>query len=150
MQLTSTAFKDKDNIPKRHTCQGGDISPQLAWENVPAGTKSLALIMEDPDAKGQTFIHWVAWNIDPQAEELKEGMTPETPHSIFMQGTNSLEKLGYLGPCPPTGSHRYFFRLYALNKELDLLSSTTKEGLLEAIKGHILGKAELMGRYQKS
>jgi len=139
MTLSSSSFAPNQPIPQKHTCEGEGLPVQLSWKNVPAKTVSLALIMEDPDASSGNFVHWVAWNIDPRAPAL----------DTISEGTNSGRKIGYMGPCPPSGQHRYFFRLYALDSTLNLSETTTKEELLNAMKGHILGEAELMGTYEK-
>lgn len=148
MLLTSTSIKNNAMIPTVHTCDGQDQSPALAWQNLPVKTKSLALIMDDPDAPHGTFVHWVAWNIDPKTASLPSNADAST--GLFVNGTNSASKIGYHGPCPPSGTHRYFFKLYALDTKLALPSSTTKEDLLRAMAGHIVGQAELMGRYQRT
>jgi len=144
MMLSSKDFKHEGPIPSIHTCEGQDLQPELTWKNIPEKAQSLALIMDDPDAPHGIFVHWVTWNLDPKLDKLSS--EKKNQH----QGTNSAGNLGYKGPCPPSGKHRYFFRLYALDIKLKLDSSTTKEELLNAMKGHILGEAELMGTYQKS
>jgi Raf kinase inhibitor-like YbhB/YbcL family protein len=139
--LFSSSFSQNQPIPSIHTCEGEDKPILLSWKNIPDKTLSLALIMEDPDTAQGTFVHWVAWNIDPNTKELAlDNIT---------QGTNSAGQVGYKGPCPPSGQHRYYFRLYALDKKLDLPNTTTKEELLNSMKGHIKAQAELMGTYKK-
>ena len=141
-RLISTVFSHNGHIPPQYTCEGKDINPPLIVENIPEGSKTLALIVEDPDAPRGTFDHWIVWNISPN-EAIAEGSNPG------ISGTNSFGKTGYGGPCPPSGVHRYFFRVFALDDELDLLAGATKDELLDAMKGHIIASAELMGLYQK-
>ena len=143
MKITSPAFAHNAMIPKKYTCQGKDISPPLAISDIPEGTVSLALILDDPDAPRITWDHWIIWNIKP-TREIKEDSTPGT------QGENSWGRQDYGGPCPPSGTHRYFFKLYAINSEMDLPAGATKAELEAAMKGHILEQAELIGLYQKS
>jgi len=149
-QLSSTAFSNGDMIPKKYTCDGNDISPPLQWSDAPEGTASYALTCDDPDAPVGTWDHWLLFNIPPATASLSKGVTPATElPSGGTHGKNSWGKLGYGGPCPPGGTHRYFFRLYALSKLLDLPPGATKEQLLKAMKGHVLGDAELMGKYRR-
>jgi Raf kinase inhibitor-like YbhB/YbcL family protein len=145
MTISSASFENQNPIPSQHTCEGSNQSPPLAWKNLPPNTKSLALIMEDPDAPQGTFVHWVMWNIDPRDNELPAHLSPD----IYNQGVNSDQGKGYMGPCPPSGQHRYYFYLYALDEKFPLPADTTKTELLESMKGHILGEAKLMGTYQK-
>jgi Raf kinase inhibitor-like YbhB/YbcL family protein len=145
MKIESPAFKNGDRIPAQYTCDGADINPPLLISDVPAGAKSLAIIMDDPDAsRGKTWDHWLVWNIAPDTGEVKEGITP--PGAIT--GSNSWPKASYGGPCPPA-EHRYFFKLYALDIMLDTPAGSPKEILENAMNGHIIAKAELMGRYSK-
>lgn len=148
-EIRSTAFTAGGTIPKKYTCDGPDVSPPLSWTEPPAGTKSLALIMDDPDAPVGTWVHWVLCNLPASTHELSEGTpTTETLASGARQGANDFRKVGYGGPCPPPGpAHRYFFKLYALDTELNLAPRATKKQLEAAMKGHILAQAELMGRY---
>lgn len=153
MQVTSQAFKAGDPMPKKHTCDGENISPRLDWNGVPPGAKSLAVIMDDPDAPPGTWIHWTIWNIPASATALAEG-TPKTAdlddgsRQGRVYGVKEFSRTGYFGPCPPPGKpHRYFFRLYALDVKLDLAASATRFDLDGAMKGHILASAELMGLY---
>ncbi|MEM4724204.1 MAG: YbhB/YbcL family Raf kinase inhibitor-like protein [Candidatus Hadarchaeum sp.] len=148
--VKSSAFGHGEFIPRKYTCDGSDISPPLEWGNAPDGTRSFALIVDDPDAPGGTWVHWVLYNIPSNARSLAEN-TPPDPRVAdgSMNGRNSWGKLGYGGPCPPRGTHRYFFKLYALDTVLNLGSGEGKEQLLEAMKGHILGQAELMGKYRR-
>lgn len=148
--LTSSAFAQGAMIPKEYTCDGKDISPPLSWGDPPEGTQSFALIMDDPDAPMGTWVHWVIYNIPATARALPEGVPPDADLSDGSRhGRNSWRRLGYGGPCPPSGTHRYFFKLYALNTVLPLASGATKEELLKAMEGHILTPAELMGRYSR-
>ena len=142
LKLISTVFSHNGHIPPLYTCEGKNINPPLKVENIPEGTKTLALIVEDPDAPRGTFDHWIMWNISPN-EAIAENSNPG------ISGTNSFGKTGYGGPCPPSGEHRYFFRVFALDDELYLLTGSTKGELLDAMKGHILATAELMGVYEK-
>jgi Raf kinase inhibitor-like YbhB/YbcL family protein len=142
LKVISTVFSHNGHIPPKYTCEGENINPPLKVENIPAGAKTLALIVEDPDAPRGTFDHWIVWNISPN-EAIAEGSTPG------INGTNSFGKTGYGGPCPPSGVHRYFFKVFALDTELDLLGGSAKNELLDAMKGHVLASAEVMGLYQK-
>ncbi len=150
--LTSTAFAHQGAIPAKYTCEGGDVSPPLAWTSLPAGTKSLALIVDDPDAPDpaapkMTWVHWVLYNLPLTAHGLPEGasvLPAGTQH-----GLNDWRRTGYGGPCPPIGRHRYFHKLYALDTVLPDLGRPSKAVLEKAMKGHVLGMAELIGTYQK-
>jgi Raf kinase inhibitor-like YbhB/YbcL family protein len=142
MKLLSPAFGHEDFIPKKFTCQGNDINPPLVIENIPEGTKSLALIMDDPDAPGRGWVHWVLYDI-PVTSEIKENSIPGK------EGMNDFGRKHYGGPCPPSGVHRYFFKIYALNKMLDLKGTVDKYSLENAIEPHILDEAELVGLYEK-
>jgi Raf kinase inhibitor-like YbhB/YbcL family protein len=151
-QLTSTAFGAGQPIPARYTCTGQDISPPLSWTDPPQGTRSLALILDDPDAPSGTFVHWVIFNLPPTSRALYESISPkqtELPDGS-RQGSSSSKRTGYGGPCPPSGTHRYFFRLYALDTMLDLPAGATKDQVLKAAQGHIVAQAELMGTYAKT
>ncbi|HOJ13319.1 MAG TPA: YbhB/YbcL family Raf kinase inhibitor-like protein [Deltaproteobacteria bacterium] len=149
-ELTSPAFTAGTEIPSVYTCQGRDISPPLSWSGAPAGTKSLVLVCEDPDAPLGTWVHWVYYDIPPSLSRLPEGI-PKTarPPQGGTQGKSSFGDLGYGGPCPPWGTHRYFFRLYALDTVLGIPEGAKKKQVLEAMKGHVLATAELMGTYKK-
>ena len=150
MQLTSPAFKHADMIPDRYTCKGEDISPALQWSGAPEGTRSFALVCDDPDAPMGIWVHWVVYNLPADCKGLPENVPAKNPLSQGgIQGTNSWGRIGYGGPCPPSGTHRYFFRLYALDTVLDLKEGATKSQLHQAMKGHILDECELMGRYAK-
>lgn len=149
-QIKSTAFEHGGNIPKKYTCDGADVSPPLSWTAPPEGTKSLALICDDPDAPMGTWVHWVLFGLLPNTRELPEGVpTQEILPDGSKQGTTDFGRVGYGGPCPPSGTHRYYFKLYALDMEPDLKPGATKQQLLKAIEKHILAQVELMGRYQR-
>jgi len=150
MQLTSPAFKEGEMIPKKYTCDGADVSPPLRWTSMPPGTQSLALICDDPDAPMGTWVHWVYYDIPGGTEGMPEKVDPqENPASGGIQGTNDFRRIGYGGPCPPGGTHRYFFKLYALDRMLKLAPGATKQQLLKAMENHILGEARLMGKYRR-
>ncbi len=145
LSIFSPAFENNGNIPSRFTCQGLDINPPLVIKNVPAGTVSLALVVDDPDAPVGTWVHWVMWNIQADTSEIGENSVP--PGSV--QGLNDWKRNSYGGPCPPSGTHRYFFRLYALNSELKIKPGTTAADLRKAMKGRIIEEAEYVGLYKK-
>lgn len=151
LKLTTTAFQPGGIIPKKFTCDGPDVSPALAWSDLPAGTQSVALIMDDPDAPVGTWVHWVLYDLPPSARELPEGVPKqEDLSSGARQGRNDFRKIGYGGPCPPRGpAHRYVFKLYALDAKTKLKAGATKADLERAMQGHILAQAELIGRYQR-
>jgi len=150
MKLTSSAFAEGAMIPAKYSCDGQDISPPLAWTDLPDGAKSLALICDDPDAPVGTWVHWVAFNLPPDLTGLPEGVPAEkTPKAGGVQGTNSWRRIGYGGPCPPSGTHRYFFKLYALDNVLSLASNATAKDVQAALQGHVLAEAQLMGRYKR-
>jgi len=151
LELKSPAFSHESQIPPQYTCEGKDVSPHLQWSGVPDGTKSLALISDDPDAPSKTWVHWVIYNIPAGTRELHHGFPhdPSLPDGI-RQGINDSGETGYGGPCPPPGKpHRYYFKLYALDCLLEIKGAVTKEKLLEAMKGHVLGEAVLMGTYER-
>jgi Raf kinase inhibitor-like YbhB/YbcL family protein len=137
-------------IPRKYTCDGENFSPSLAWSGVPPGTKSLALLMEDPDAPGKTWIHWVVYDIPPDLNMLSENVTSNIEFAgTASQGTNDFKVIGYGGPCPPSGSHRYFFKLFALDKtNLFDLPGASRDELLKQMQGHILAEAQLIGKYR--
>ncbi len=146
MKITSQAFKHNQFIPRKYTCDGEDINPPLSIEDIPENTKSLALIMDDPDAPiPGSFVHWTMWNIDPATTEIEEDSVPEK----VSQGQTNFGRIGYGGPCPPSGEHRYFFRLYALDKQLDLPQGASREDLDKAMQGSVLEQAELIGLYSR-
>ena len=149
IKLTSDAFTAESTIPKKYTCDGPDVSPALSWTGAPPNTQSFALIMDDPDAPAGTWVHWVLFNLPSDAKNLAEGVAKQEqlPNGA-RQGLNDFRKIGYGGPCPPPGKpHRYFFKLYALDKKLDLKPGATKAEVEAALKGHVLAQGELMGRY---
>lgn len=150
MTITSPAFAAGGMIPAEYTCDGQDVSPPLVFAGVPAEAKSLALISDDPDAPAGTWVHWVIFNIPPGEKGLPRNIPPhkELP-SGARQGTTDFRRIGYGGPCPPGGTHRYYFKLYALDSVLSLAAGSTKAQLLDAMKGHILVQAELMGKYRR-
>jgi len=147
--LTSTVFEEGKRIPTRYTCDGEDLSPPLSWKGIPEGTRSLALVMEDPDAPRGTFVHWVIYNIPPDLPGLPEGVSRQGKlENGALQGANDLGVIGYRGPCPPPGKpHRYSFILRALDTKLSLGPGATRAELEEAIKDHVLGETKLMGTY---
>ncbi len=163
IKLRSTAFADGGMIPHRFTCDGSDRSPDLSWSGVPAKSRTLALICDDPDAPAGTWSHWVVFNLPAQVAGLKEGVPaservpntsmeespPAGSNPDVTQGKNDFGKVGYEGPCPPSGAHRYFFRLYALDERLELGSEATRTDVLKAIKGHILAEGRLIGKYAR-
>ncbi|MCL7393387.1 MAG: YbhB/YbcL family Raf kinase inhibitor-like protein [Thaumarchaeota archaeon] len=149
--LESPAFRDNGRIPEKYTCDGLDTSPPLRWRDQPPGTKSFAIIVEDPDAPGGIFTHWIVYNIPADVNQLDEGIEPagELPGGI-MQGLNDFGRIGYGGPCPPPGKpHRYVFRIYALDTMLELGPAASKNELLKLMKGHILAEATLTGIYSR-
>ncbi|MDJ0533272.1 MAG: YbhB/YbcL family Raf kinase inhibitor-like protein [Xenococcaceae cyanobacterium MO_207.B15] len=148
MKLTSKAFDTNGIIPPQFTCDGKDISPPLSWSEPPANTKSFALICDDPDAPRKTWVHWVVYNLPPSTRFLPEAVSGGiTIAQGGLQGINDFRKLSYGGPCPPGGTHHYFFKLYALDRMLALESGATKAEVEAAMKGHILAEAQLIGRY---
>jgi len=150
MIITCPSFEPGEMIPPVYTCDGKDLSPPLLWKDAPAGTKSLALISDDPDAPVGTWVHWVVWNIPATVNSLEENQPKkESLPGGIRQGTTDFRRIGYGGPCPPSGTHRYYFRLFALDTLLDLPGTTTKAQLEKAMKGHVLGQAELMGKYRR-
>lgn len=150
MELKSRAFQAGGMIPAQYTCDGQDISPPLHWSDPPAGTVSFGLISDDPDAPMGTWVHWVAWNIPATVRSLEENVPNTTSlQDGTKQGTTDFHRVGYGGPCPPSGIHRYYFKLYALDTTLNLPSGTTKKDLELAMHDHILAQAELMGTYRR-
>ena len=150
-KLSSPAFQDSGLIPRKFTCQGDNISPELNWSAAPAGTKSFALIMDDPDAPGGTFTHWVLFDIPAATKQLAEGQPPiGVGGPIGTSGNNGLSQTGYMGPCPPLGLHRYYFRLYALDvPSLNLKAGASRSDVEAALKSHVIGFADAMGRYEQ-
>ncbi|MBU9888896.1 MAG: YbhB/YbcL family Raf kinase inhibitor-like protein [Candidatus Omnitrophica bacterium] len=147
IRVSSPAFREGQSIPIEHTCDGADISPPLQWTGVPAGTKSLALIADDPDAPGGDWVHWVLYDLPPDTDHLSPEV-PATP-ARGIQGRTDFGRTGYGGPCPPRGTHRYFFKIYALDRMSGLGPGATKQVLLEAMRGHILAEGQLMGTYRR-
>lgn len=145
MQLSSSAFKEGEFIPEKYTCDGEDISPPLEITNVPDRADSLVLIVEDPDAPNGPFVHWTMWNIDADIGEIKEDSTPEG----VTEGITDFGRTGYGGPCPPSGVHRYFFKLYAVEDPLNFDSDTSKERIEAALKERVVASSELMGKYTR-
>lgn len=150
MQITSSAFTEGSMIPVKYTCDGQGISPPLEWKNAPDGTKSFTLISDDPDAPAGTWVHWVAYNIPANVIKLDENVKPEKEFKNGMrQGSNSWPKIGYGSPCPPSGIHRYYFKLYALDTVLNIKPGATKTQVLQSMKGHVLAEVQLMGKYKR-
>jgi len=152
MNITSSAFAQNGAIPKKYTCDGGDTSPPVAWSDVPAGAKSLALIVDDPDAPDpaaprMTWVHWVLYNLPPSSGGLAEGV--KNLPAGTAEGMNDWQRTGYGGPCPPVGRHRYFHKLYALDTVLQGLKKPGKAALEKAMQGHVIARAELIGTYQR-
>ena len=155
LRLTSSAFSDGAAIPAKYTCSGQDLSPPLAWSGVPEATRSLVLIVDDPDAPDpkapkMTWVHWVLYNILPTVTAIPEGASAGDLGPDVQSGLNDFKRTAYGGPCPPVGRHRYFHKLYALDTTLSGLKTPTKKQVEAAMQGHILARAELMGTYQKS
>ena len=148
IELTSPAFDEGEAIASRYTCDGQGVSPPLSWTSVPDGTRSLALIADDPDAPGGTFVHWVIYDLPPDTHRLPEGVpNRRVLSSGAEQGVNGAGGIGYTAPCPPSGTHRYFFKLYALDTKLGLGTGATAERLSDAMEGHVLAEGQLMGTY---
>ncbi|MGM3308344.1 YbhB/YbcL family Raf kinase inhibitor-like protein [Anabaena sp. WFMT] len=150
MKLKSSTFTDNGLIPAQYTCDGVNISPPLSWDEIPLETQSLVLIVDDPDAPGEKFVHWVVYDIPPTVRELT-AQIPATKNLINggTQGKNDFGNLGYGGPCPPSGTHRYFFQLYAVDKKLSLAAGASESQIITAIDGHVLEKSEFIGRYKR-
>ena len=149
-ELTSAAFTPGEPIPPKYSCDGEDISPPLQWSEPPPGTQSLALIADDPDAPMGTWVHWVLYNLPAETQALPEAIPADADLSAAgRHGQNSWRRLGYGGPCPPSGTHRYFFKLYALDTTLDLAAGASKKQILQLMAGHILAQAEMMGVYSR-
>ena len=155
LSLRSSSFPSQGAIPARHTCEGEDVAPALAWSDAPAGTKSFALVVEDPDAPDprapkMTWVHWVLYNMAASAGALPEAARAADLPAGTLEGTNDWKSTGYRGPCPPVGRHRYFFKLYALDVVLADLRKPSKAALEKAMHGHVIGEAQLMGTYEKA
>jgi Raf kinase inhibitor-like YbhB/YbcL family protein len=150
IKVSSQAFAEGGMIPRKYTCDGDDVSPPLAWAGVPNGAKTIALISDDPDCPTGTWVHWVLFNLTANTKELAEGIPPDKELSGgAKQGKNDFRRIGYGGPCPPGGTHRYYFKLYALDTELNVAAGATKADLLKAMQGHVLAEGQLMGRYKR-
>lgn len=154
LRLTSLAFTDQQSIPRKYTCEGEDVSPPLVWAGLPAETKSLVLIVDDPDAPDpnapkMVYVHWVLYNLPPDSRGLPENVADDDLPAGTLQGVNDWKQTGYGGPCPPIGQHRYFHKLYALDTLLPDLQNPSKDQLLAAMKDYVLAHAELVGTYQK-
>ena len=151
LTLTSTAFQDGQPIPTRYTCEGKDLAPPLAWSDPPDGTKSFALISDDPDAPAGTWVHWVVYNLPASRRSLPEGVPADAQLADgTRQGITDFGRLGYGGPCPPNGTHRYYFKLYALNVMLSPVPGARKVDVERLMKGHVLADARLMGTYRRT
>jgi hypothetical protein len=148
--LTSSAFEEGEMIPRRFTCDGADVSPPLKWESVPEGARSIAIICDDPDAPMGTFVHWVLYDLPPDVTELPESVpnAPTLPNGAT-QGTSDFGRMGYGGPCPPGGTHRYFFKIYAVDEKIGLPPGASKADVLNAMEGHIRAQGQLMGKYRR-
>lgn len=150
IKITSTAFADGGMIPAKYTCDGADVSTPLQWDAVPEDTKTIALICDDPDAPMGTWVHWVLFNLPAETRNLAENIPADkTLPNGAKQGINDFGKIGYGGPCPPGGTHRYFFKLYALDSGIDLDAGADKDQLLKAMEGHIIGQGKLIGKYKR-
>jgi len=150
LEVKSTAFQNGDMIPSQYTCDGENISPRLDWGKVPEKTESITIISDDSDAPMGTWVHWVLFNIPPDTEYLEQGIQSYKKHSNgTTHGRNDFGRLGYGGPCPPSGTHRYFFKVYAVDRILLLQPGSTKRDVLNAMRGHILAQGELMGKYRR-
>jgi hypothetical protein len=150
LKLTSTAFKEGESIPRQYTCDGINISPPLEWTGGPKTAKTIAIIADDPDAPAGTWVHWVLYNLPASNIGLVENVpVTENLKAGGFQGTNDFGKIGYGGPCPPSGTHRYFFKIYVLDSELSLKAGATKDELLKAMEGHVLAQSQLMGTYRR-
>lgn len=150
-RLESASFGEGEAIPRRHTCQGKDVSPHLAWSGAPAAVKEYALLCDDPDAPGGSFVHWIVYNIPASTNSLPEGFSRDAEHpSGIRQGLNGWGRPGWGGPCPPSGTHRYVFTLYALDRPLGLPIGLAKDAFLRALSGRVLAEARLTGTYRKA
>jgi Raf kinase inhibitor-like YbhB/YbcL family protein len=145
-RISSPAFKNNDAIPSRYACDDIDVNPPLLIENVPPAARSLVLIVDDPDAPAGTWVHWVVWNIDPGLREIRENSVPKGG----VEGVNDFRRHNYGGPCPPSGTHRYFFKLYALDKTLGIAAHSEKAHVEKAMDGHVIARAQIIGRYRRA
>ncbi len=146
LMISSPAYENNGTIPEKYTCDGANINPPLKVENVPRQAKSLALIFDDIDAPGGSYVHWILWNIDPSTREIKEDSVPEGA----IQGTNDFKKQNYGGPCPPTRPHRYAFKIYALDARLALSANSRKADLEKAMKGHVIARSQWLGKFKRT
>lgn len=150
IQVSSTAFEEGGLIPPQYTCDGADVSPPLSWQSIPEGARSIALIADDPDAPMGTFVHWVLYDLPADVRELQENVPDaKTLPNGAKQGANGFGRIGYGGPCPPGGTHRYFFKIYALDTPTNLSPGQKKAQLLKAMEGHILAQGQIMGKYKR-
>jgi len=150
IEITSSSFKQGEMMPSKYTCDGNDISPPLKWSNVPGGTMTFVLISDDPDAPMGTWVHWVLFNIPSHVTSLPEGVpSKENLDNGAIHGITDFGRIGYGGPCPPSGTHRYFFKIYALDNELALSPGASKKEVLKAMEGHIIAQGELMAKYKR-
>lgn len=149
IKVTSGAFAEGDMIPQKYTCDGENVSPPLKWEGVPEKAQTLAVIADDPDAPSGTWVHWVLFNLPVTPRELPEGIAPEKQASPAKQGMNDFKNTRYGGPCPPSGVHRYYFKVYALDTRLSLDTGATKADVLKAMQGHVLADGQLIGKYER-
>ncbi len=150
IKITSSAFEEGGMIPSKYTCDGANVSPPLLWTGVPEGAASIAIISDDPDAPMGTWVHWVLYNLPGQTKELAQDFPPdETLPDGTRQGVTDFGSTGYGGPCPPSGTHRYFFKIYALDTKIDIVSVINKKDLVKAMEGHILAQGQLMGKYKR-
>ena len=148
--VTSSAFEEGQLMPSKYTCDGQDISPSLQWSGINESAESIALICDDPDAPGRTWVHWVIYNLPADTTVLEENIAPtQALPGAAKQGTTDFGTIGYGGPCPPSGTHRYFFKVYALDSTVDLPAGATKQQLLDAMQGHIIGQGQLIGNYKR-
>ena len=145
MKIQSTAFENNQTIPKKYSCDGEEINPRLSFLDVPQDVQSLALIVDDPDAPSGIFTHWTLWNIDPKSSGISENNIP----AGAIQGNSDAGKIGYIGPCPPSGTHHYFFKLYALDSMIDLPSGSKRSDLEKTMENHIIARAEFVGLYSR-
>ncbi len=145
LRISSSIFEDNGNIPGKYTCDGANVNPPLKIENIPQGTKSLVLVLDDRDAPRGTFVHWILWNIAPDTKEIKENSTPEAA----VRGVTDFKKRKYGGPCPPSRTHRYIFKIYALDTRLDLTPNASKKDVEKAMKGHVISEAQMTGLYKR-
>lgn len=145
LKITSPAFQNNSHITSKYTCDGEDINPPLMIENCPQATKSIAIIVDDPDAPVGTWVHWVIWNIAPNVKEIKENTVPQGA----VEGMNDFRKHSYGGPCPPSGTHRYFFKVYALDTVLGISPNSNKADLEKAMKGYVLAQGQIIGLYKR-